>query len=362
MMILTRRALLAGTAALTAAGMVPFRAVAAARIYHALLVACTDYPNLPQKNWLIGPKNDAGLVRDYLLSNVPAPVKFAPENVTLLADGVDGARGSPTHAEISAALASLAAKVQRDDFVYLHLSGHGAQQPQAKAGNETDGLDEIFLPKDIDKWVNRDKGVPNALMDDEIGAALDAIRDKGAFIWAVFDCCHSGTATRGAEADESERKVEATDLGIPEAEMEPAQAASRSYRRGRPARAGFQPDADRRRADHQGQDGRLLRGADHRDDAGNAAAQGQSRTPSVSACSPSPSSPSSPKTLMSPTASSARRCCSNIRPTAARARRRCSRASSTRACSAPKRPTPSCNGRSSSRTTRPRSAAACCIA
>ena len=101
--------------------------------------------------------------------------------------------------------------MQRDDFVYLHLSGHGAQQPQSKVGNETDGLDEIFLPKDIDKWVNRDKGVPNALIDDEIGAALDAIRDKGAFIWAVFDCCHSGTATRGAEADESERKVEAGD-------------------------------------------------------------------------------------------------------------------------------------------------------
>ena len=117
-------------------------------------------------------------------------------------------------------------KCERDDFVYLHLSGHGAQQPQAKTGNETDGLDEIFLPKDIDKWVNRDKGVPNALMDDEIGAALDAIRDKGAFIWAIFDCCHSGTATRGAEADESERKVEASDLGIPEAEMAPAQAAA----------------------------------------------------------------------------------------------------------------------------------------
>ena len=219
MIRLTRRTLLAGTTALAAAGVVPFRAFAASRTYHALLVACTDYPNLPQKNWLIGPKNDAVLVRDYLLSNVPAPVKFAPENVTVLADGVDGAAGSPTHAAIKAALADLAAKVQRDDFVYLHLSGHGAQQPQAKAGNETDGLDEIFLPADIGKWVDRDKGVPNALIDDEIGAALDAIRDKGAFVWAVFDCCHSGTATRAVEVDdETERKVECrADLGIPDA-------------------------------------------------------------------------------------------------------------------------------------------------
>ena len=55
--------------------------------------------------------------------------------------------------------------------------------------------------------------MPNALVDDEIGAALDAIRDKGAFIWVVFDCCHSGTATRAAEVDdEMERKVEFADL------------------------------------------------------------------------------------------------------------------------------------------------------
>ena len=103
--------------------------------------------------------------------------------------------------------------MQRDDFVYLHLSGHGAQQPQAKAGDETDGLDEIFLPSNIDKWINREEGVPNALIDNEIGAALDAIRDKGAFVWVVFDCCHSGTATRAAEVDdELERKVEFADL------------------------------------------------------------------------------------------------------------------------------------------------------
>ncbi|SDA93184.1 caspase family protein [Mesorhizobium qingshengii] len=213
MIKLTRRTLLVGTSALMAAGTVSFRALAASRTYHALLVACTEYPNLPQRNWLIGPKNDAGLVHEYLLKNVPDPVRFAPENVTLLAKDVPGASGLPTHTAIKAALADLAAKVQRDDFVYLHLSGHGAQQPERVKGDETDGLDEIFLPVDIDKWINRDAGVPNALVDNEIGAALDAIRDKGAFVWAVFDCCHSGTATRAVEVDdEMERKVEFADL------------------------------------------------------------------------------------------------------------------------------------------------------
>ena len=214
MIILNRRAFLAGTTALAASGFVPFHAMAQTpRTYRALLVACTAYPNLPPKVALIGPNHDAVLVRDYLLNSTPSSVKFAPKNVTLLADGVDGAAGSPTHAGIKAALADLAAKAERGDFIYLHLSGHGAQQPQVKEGDETDGLDEIFLPADTDKWTERDKGVPNALIDNEIGEALTAIRDKGAFVWAVFDCCHSGTATRAAEVtDEMDRKVEFLDL------------------------------------------------------------------------------------------------------------------------------------------------------
>ena len=284
MIKLTRRTLLVGTSALMAAGTVSFRALAASRTYHALLVACTEYPNLPQRNWLIGPKNDAGLVHEYLLKNVPDPVRFAPENVTLLAKDVPGAKGLPTHAAIKAALADLAAKVQRDDFVYLHLSGHGAQQPEMIKGDETDGLDEIFLPVDIDKWINRDAGVPNALVDNEIGDALDAIRNKGAFVWVVFDCCHSGTATRAVEVDdELERKVEFADLvGGDEAARAAAvkayedtvASASRGLDENGAAQARLQPDADRRRTDHQGQAGRLLCRADGGDDAGNAVAQG----------------------------------------------------------------------------------------
>lgn len=209
MINLTRRTFLAGTTALATAGLPPVRAFAAApKTYRALLVACTEYPNLPEKNWLVGPKNDAALVRDFLLKGLPNDVKFAPENMTLLSDEVEGSAGAPTHEGIMAALADIAAKAEQGDFVYLHLSGHGAQQPQMQAGNETDGLDEIFLPKDIDKWTDRSKGVPNALVDDEIGGAIDAIRDKGAFVWAVFDCCHSGTATREVDVIESDRKVE----------------------------------------------------------------------------------------------------------------------------------------------------------
>ena len=84
-MIELTRTLLGGSAAAAMAGMVSFRARSAARTYHALLVACTDYDNLPKKAWLIGPKHDAGLVRDYFVNNAPAPAKFETDNITLLA-------------------------------------------------------------------------------------------------------------------------------------------------------------------------------------------------------------------------------------------------------------------------------------
>ncbi|HEV7255983.1 MAG TPA: caspase family protein [Mesorhizobium sp.] len=194
---------------------------AQARTNHAVLVAVTAYPNLPPKAALIGPNHDAALVRDYLLN--AAPQRFEPANVAVLADGLEGAKASPTHAAILGELKSVAEKAGRGDFVYLHFSGHGAQQPAAgEGGDETDGLDEIFLPADTSKWADQTKGVPNALADDEIAGALKAIRDKGAFVWVVFDACHSGTATRDVvlgDGGETERKVAFETLGIPESAM-----------------------------------------------------------------------------------------------------------------------------------------------
>lgn len=231
MVILTRRGVLLGATALSAAGMLgSFGAASAAeRTNYAMLVACTAYPNLPPKVALVGPNHDAVLVREFLTQS--APVAFKPENVTVLADNLDGAATSPTHKNILDNLSAIAGKAVQGDFVYLHFSGHGSQQPAVNKGDETDGLDEIFLPSDTDKWVDQTKGLPNALMDNEIGAALDAIRAKGAFVWFVIDACHSGTATRAAPVGEelmTERKVEANDLGIPRELMSAAESAQSS--------------------------------------------------------------------------------------------------------------------------------------
>jgi len=185
---------------------------------YAIVIGVSEYPSLPKSAWLRGPKNDARLVSEFLAENPGVP--FKRENIIVLADGIDGA-DLPSLARIRTAMANMAARVQKDDFVYLHFSGHGTQAPASKGSGEIDGLNELFLPRDIGKWDDQVKEVKNALVDDEIGEMINNIRAGGAFVWAVFDSCHSGTVTRGASGGDEVRlrKVLPEFLDIPEIAM-----------------------------------------------------------------------------------------------------------------------------------------------
>lgn len=187
-------------------------APAMARENYALLIGANQYPSLEERWWLKGPANDVQLVAQYLTTE--APVAFAVQNVTVLSDGVAGA-GAPTLQAIRGAFAELTAEVKPGDFVYLHFSGHGTQAPALDPSTELDGLDELFLPVDIGPWSDQVGEVQNALVDDEIGALIDGLRAKGANVWAVFDSCHSGTATRAVEAEDVRvRQLPPEALGI----------------------------------------------------------------------------------------------------------------------------------------------------
>jgi hypothetical protein len=177
---------------------------ALARENHALLIGANQYPALEERWWLKGPANDVQLVAQYLTTDAPVP--FAPGNVTVLSDGVVGS-AAPTLAAIREAFAKLTAEVEPGDFVYLHFSGHGTQAPALDPATELDGLDELFLPVDIGPWSDEVGAVENALVDDEIGALIDGLRAKGANVWAVFDSCHSGTATREVDSVEDDVRV-----------------------------------------------------------------------------------------------------------------------------------------------------------
>lgn len=246
------------------------------RVNRALLIGVTEYPALDQRLWLNGPANDVDLVRRFLLSHTGVP--FSPENIKVLAD-LPTADGIPTAANIRAAFAQMAEQVAPGDFVYIQFSGHGSQLPALDPATETDGLDEVFLPRDVGTWDGHASLTGQVLRDDEIGRLLDGLRARGATVWAVFDTCHSGTVTRAAlpPGDEMKlRRVTPADLGIPQSVMD--FAARQAQGRLRSVRGGGVPEGA---AD-------LAPAPDHTDAGGNQragslvaffAAQSSQRTP-----------------------------------------------------------------------------------
>ena len=186
---------------------------------YALLVGVTDYPSLSDEQQLHGPGNDVDLLERLLRER-----GFDRKNVNVLTNK-RGESAQPTHKAILDALHTLTEVLQRDDFVYLHFSGHGSQQPAAmgQLNHETDGLDEIFLPTDIGQWSDDGAQVENAITDNEMNHVITMMRNKGAFVWAVFDSCHSGTMTRGnPQPGVRYRKVSPKLLGIPAARLKAA--------------------------------------------------------------------------------------------------------------------------------------------
>lgn len=204
---------------LTLLGAVTSSQAATSPNYRALIVGVSEYPGLARNLSLEGPKNDAARMREVLISRgVPA------QNITVLADGISGA-GMPTRRQILAALDQLARTARADDYIIIHMAGHGSQQPvpddSPYAVEEHDGLFEIFLPRDVEGWADQKNGsggeVRNAILDHEIRAVVDRMTASGAFVWAIFDTCHSATLVRSAGNSEVKlRQVMPADLGIPD--------------------------------------------------------------------------------------------------------------------------------------------------
>lgn len=187
--------------------------VPAAAERFALLVGVSEYPGLRQQGLtgkdLKGPRNDVRLLSDTLKH-----MGFPAVNIRVVADGVEGlpVAAQPTRAGILAAFDELVGRLQPGDFLFVHFSGHGAQQPERDAGQEADGMDEVFLPRDAGLWDAASRSVRNAITDDEIAERLSRAAARGAGVWSVFDTCHSGSMTRGSIAA---RGLTSRELGIP---------------------------------------------------------------------------------------------------------------------------------------------------
>lgn len=189
----------------------------------ALLVGCTVYPKSEIRE-LWGPANDVPLWAKLL-----DKFGFAQDNIRILLGWPDDKKRRPTYANIKAAWEELIAKADADTQIFILLSGHGMQVPIPDSqidpldprNPEPDGLDEAFLPADVEK-AQGDRPFTNLLLDDQIGAWLDQFRAKGASVWVVFDCCHSGTMERGDDELERPREVLPQELGISEEALKKA--------------------------------------------------------------------------------------------------------------------------------------------
>lgn len=171
----------------------------------AVLVGVSDYDETIGLSDLRGPANDVRLLRDVL-------DKRGDFNITILADGVDGGI-DPTRDNILAALDRVVAETENGDFVYLHFSGHGTQQGDL-SGDESDGVDEVFLPRNTARADPGGVIIPNAIVDEELGERVSKMRAKGVDVWFVLDSCHSGSGLRAGSPRIATRFVDPAALGI----------------------------------------------------------------------------------------------------------------------------------------------------
>ncbi len=164
----------------------------------ALLVGCTQYPNCKRIEPLAGPGNDVPRAARLLEA-----LGFPKESITRLVGWApDNPESRPTYDNIVKAFKDLVKKAQRGTQIFILLSGHGVQVPIPETRVEPldprnpklDGMDKVFLPADVKEW--NDGKLDNSLLDNEIGRYLDQMAAKGAAVWIVLDCCHSGTMAR----------------------------------------------------------------------------------------------------------------------------------------------------------------------
>ncbi|HMP04768.1 MAG TPA: caspase family protein, partial [Lacipirellulaceae bacterium] len=164
---------------------------------HALLIGCTVYPELGPKFELRGPSNDVTLTRQLLLEHFGYR---DDQIVTLVHEHAESMQ--PTRANIVREFEGLIDRVGPGDQVFVLIAGHGSQMiddnPDDPNDPEEDGLDEVFLPQDVPVW-KLGQPIDQAIRDDQFGQWLDAIRERGAFVFFVADTCHSGTMNRAGE-------------------------------------------------------------------------------------------------------------------------------------------------------------------
>lgn len=195
----------------------------------ALLVASTDYSQARG----VRPDNMPTAVADVaLMASVLTQRDVPAQNIRILTDapiprvrGLPAAlaqpSGAPTYLGITDNLEQIAAMARAGDQIVLHFSGHGEQHISTDSPSiEPDGLDEVFLPSDVER---RDGRFVNGITDNILGEFIKQMRSKGADVILIADFCHSDGASRSGSG-QAARVADDVRLGAGETNPETAAA------------------------------------------------------------------------------------------------------------------------------------------
>jgi len=136
---------------------------------NALLIGCNYIGTQYELNGCI---NDVENIQNKLKN------QYGFNNILIMSDNTSN---KPTKANILNEIKNLLSNANSGDKLFLLFSGHGTTIKDTNS-DEKDGLDEMFVPLDF-----------NCISDDEIKSFINNNLKKDVTLFALFDCCHSGT-------------------------------------------------------------------------------------------------------------------------------------------------------------------------
>ncbi|QTA81704.1 DUF4384 [Desulfonema limicola] len=181
---------------------------------YALLIGIDKYTGSDFKP-LQGAKNDVKLIKEILVSRF----NINPENITMLLDE------NADHDTIKMEFENLAQRLNPEDMVYIHYSGHGSytcdlngdEDPawakdstwvsygtRSSSSSSVQNCGEIRDSQNnqalsASRSVSPGKLKDYDILDDEIHNWLASLEKKTSQVIFVSDSCHSGTVSRGEE-------------------------------------------------------------------------------------------------------------------------------------------------------------------
>ena len=118
--------------------------------------------------------NDTNSIYTALTSNYG----FKSADISIITDNTEK---KPTRDEILSAFKAFLESGAEGDLLFFSYSGHGSSTNDRNS-DEKDGKDEMIITSDL-----------QSILDDELKSLIQLHLKKGVMLFALFDCCFSGT-------------------------------------------------------------------------------------------------------------------------------------------------------------------------